>query len=438
MTPKIAFLMLTCGILAACGGNTHSRHYDYQDRNNRPYSPPPATTQPYVNAVATHNEHVTGIFSRVPAQVDDYIKYRLDGYADDIAPDTYGDVAALALWMISDDVTDAARQARFNQDTALANAAMFVLNRSLKTCAGTDGATMAQCFADWRLQKADVFKMAAADLRANATLLNLGDAVFMAPDDHRLKFTLDDTGKITGVTLSHGDTDQTYSQQYDSSAFIHLGSDEKWGPFLDRLDYNSTARARDMGLTYADFGTYQRVIQNADGGVSVQTLPFAGGYAAHEIAPDKIETDMQFAGHANAVVTSTRGSGPRTLTTDGAATLTFDPIKNQTKLIATLNDWYDVTATQTSGNTTIVFEDQPQNLADDMKLFAVPDADGKITTTGAQMNMVYYGPNPDNHTPTEAAGLLHFTDCGATTCGATDPTVTFNMSFGGRRLGSKD
>ncbi|MDE5615659.1 MAG: hypothetical protein K2I81_02395 [Alphaproteobacteria bacterium] len=130
--------------------------------------------------------------------------------------------------------------------------------------------------------------------------------------------------------------------------------------------------------------------------------PLAGGYASHKIKKSDIANDVHFTGQA---VGNARNS-EHIVDLSGTATLAFDKESGTSTLGASFNNWYDI---QVADNGAIEFSNYT-NKNNLLKLDAAPDSDGVITDTGAKMDVGYYAPKPDTGVPTEATGLVQYTE----------------------------
>ena len=391
---KYLSLCLAMITLAACSDGS-SIDYPYLDRNHNPLGNPTNPTQPFKDI----NAGTTGMLGRTDQQIADYIDYRLNQW-NTYNPDTGKDISRL-------DIADAVRYlstgtqsadeiaAHFADNFTLLHMAVYSINNALNNCfTGGDAGAGAACYTKWRDNNKELFDRMTNGIIHNITPINLADAEFTASDGATIKFIVDaETGKITGATLT---TDGT-EIKYEDSDFYYGWINDTDGT-INRMKYDSVGK--ELNLSYADFGTY--VISGINN--SPNPVPFAGGYAAHAIAPDKIkieDKDLVFRGTA----VGTARDAKHTVALNGTAELRFKTDKQST-LGAEFADWYDILV-DTKGNITFSNYSEPNNL---VKLAATPDKDGTITATGATMTVNYYAPNPELGTPTESTGLVSYTE----------------------------
>ena len=233
-----------------------------------------------------------------------------------------------------------------------------------------------------------------------------------------MKFKIDDTGEIIGMTLTRDSGDVDLAKLRDSRTFY--GSDIENGRVLE-LDYVSDAKQ--MGLSYSDFGLIN-IVSSMDGDqrVDVFLMPFAGGYDDKKIAVADIDSDMTFTGRATGRVQKNGNVMQLKQDENRPTTLTFDSQSQTSTLNANFNNWYDVVVDSTGA---ISFTDYKNNNDGgtyiDMQLATTANDDGVITANGANMNVGYYGPST---TPTEATGTVQFTETGV------DNGIQMDMAFG--------
>ena len=416
----ITSVILLSGMLTGCleSGSGSVQYNPYKDR---PTYQPPIQTPEYSNDAADNNAIITGMYSRNEAQVEDWINFKLKGFIpsgfEQIPFTSYMDVAGLANEITTANATQI--QSEYNSDKNMLWAAMAVLNRSLaaKCYNASDGATTAECIVNWRNDNTAIFDTSRTELIKNTTVLTVDNATLTATNGYKMKFKIDDTGEIIGMTLTRDSGDVVLDKLGDSSTFY--GSDIENGRVLE-LDYVSDAKQ--MGLSYSDFGLIDITSSMGDeqtpDGFSV---PFAGGYDDKKIAVADIDSDMTFTGRATGRVA--KGAHAVQLQQDAArpTTLTFDTQSQTSTLNANFNNWYDVVVDSTGA---ISFKNYKDNNPDgtniDMQLAATAD-DGVITKNGANMNVGYYGPST---TPTEVTGTVQFTETGV------DNGIQMDMSFG--------
>ena len=414
----ITSVILLSGMLTGCleSGSGTAQYNPYKDR---PTYQPPIQTPEYSNDATDNNAIITGMYSRNETQVKDWVGFKLKGFIpsgfEQIPFASYMDVASL-----SNEITtaDAAQiQSEYNSDKNMLWAAMAVLNRSLaaKCYNASDGAATAECIVNWRNDNTAIFDTSRTELIKNTTVLTVDNATLTATNGYKMKFKIDDTGEIIGMTLTRDSGDVVLDKLGDSSTFY--GSDIENGRVLE-LDYVSDAKQ--MGLSYSDFGLIN-ILSSMDGDqrVDVFLMPFAGGYDDKKIAVADIDSDMTFTGRATGRVA--KGAHAVQLQQDTASPtkLTFDTQSKTSTLTANFNNWYDVVVDSTGA---ISFTDyKNNNNGVDMQLATTPNDDGVITKNGANMNVGYYGPST---TPTEVTGTVQFTETGV------DNGIQMDISFG--------
>lgn len=170
----------------------------------------------------------------------------------------------------------------------------------------------------------------------------------------------------------------------------------------DIKEYDSLGK--ELGLSYSNFGTYKIDKINITGEQNIisENIPFIDVGAANRVDTSKIATNVNFTGRA----VGQASSNSATVVLDGKATLRFDSASGISSLGATFGNWYDINV-QDNATGTIVFSNY-KNKEDLVKFGIQPDANGNIIMSGANMNVNYYAPNPENGIPTEANGLLQF------------------------------
>ena len=414
----ITSVVLVSGLLTGCleSGSGTAQYNPYKDRPN---IKPPIQTPEYDDTVADANALITGMHSRSELQVRNWIGFKLQGFNptgfDVISADDYIDVANLANQITT--ANAAQIKSAYATDSNILWAAMAVLNRSLAASCfdATSGANTAECLVNWRNNNTAVFDTSRTELADNAIVLTVDNATLTATNDYKMKFKIDDSGEIIGMTLTRDSGDVDLAKLGDSSTFY--GSDIENGRVLE-LDYVSDAKQ--MGLSYSDFGLIN-ITSSMDGDQRVDEflMPFAGGYDDKKIAVADIDSDMTFTGRATGRVA--KGAHIVQLQQDAArpTTLTFDTQSKTSTLNANFKNWYDVTVDSTGA---ISFTDYKNNNNGgtyiDMQLATTPDDDGVITANGANMNVGYYGPST---TPTEVTGTVQFTETGG---------VQMDMAFG--------
>lgn len=421
----ITSVILLSGMLTGCleSGSGSVQYNPYKDR---PTYQPPIQTPEYSNDATDNNAIITDMYSRNEAQVEDWINFKLKGFNpsgfEQIPFTSYMDVAGLANEITTANATQI--QSEYNSDKNMLWAAMAVLNRSLaaKCYNASDGAATAECIVNWRNDNTAVFDTSRTELIKNTTVLTVDNATLTATNGYKMKFKIDDTGEIIGMTLTRDSGDVILDKLGDSRTFY--GSDIENGRVLE-LDYVSDAKQ--MGLSYSDFGLIN-ILSSMDGDQRVDTwlMPFAGGYDDKKIAVADIDSDMTFTGRATGRVA--KGAHAVQLQQDAArpTKLTFDTQSKTSTLNANFKNWYDVTVDSTGEISFTDYKDNnPGGTPIDMQLATTPNDDGVITANGANMNVGYYGPST---TPTEVTGTVQFTETGV------DNGIQMDMSFGATKV----
>lgn len=170
----------------------------------------------------------------------------------------------------------------------------------------------------------------------------------------------------------------------------------------DIKEYDSLGK--ELGLSYSNFGTYKIDKINVVGEQNniSENIPFIDVNVANRIDTSNIATNVKFTGRAVGQASSNSAK----VSLDGEATLRFDSASGISSLGATFGNWYDINV-QDNATGTIVFSNY-KNKEDLVKFGTQPDANGDIIMSGANMDVNYYAPKPENGIPTEANGLLQF------------------------------
>lgn len=267
----------------------------------------------------------------------------------------------------------------------------------------------------------------------------LDDVNFLLADEgfapNSLKFTVNpDTGEITHFTIL-GDPDDAEDAD---KVFERIGTKEidgkKYAHFKgivegQEAELTYVSRGKDLGLQYADFGTFPISLSpNWD-------PVFVGGYtgvAGIEKEQPKPEDNITFTGKAVGHVMAIRGEqgSGHAIALDGDAKLVF----NQTdgaKLTADFGNWYDVSYDVATNQVT--FSNPTGITHADFYLVDDKSGNGKtIDASGAQF--YYFG---KDNTPTEAVGAIQVRDCVPGKCidevdnGVAADEVRMNLGFGG-------
>lgn len=417
-------LFISLLMLSACADNGGSIDSPYKDREYNSLGWPTNPTTPFKNTVVESNSKVTGMLSRTENITEDYITYRLNSWS--VYNPNIGnriplmDIANAAAWLTDGERTVQEIEQYFGKNLTLMHMAVYVVDNRLNRCFNGAGVgAAAECFVEWRNEFPNEFSNISQEIKENTTSLNAGDAVLNAVDGAKIKFIVDDeTGMIVGATLNKEGVSQSYNNRGEGGEFynIVLKDDE----FLKQsLMYNSIGKT--LGLSYSDFGVYSQaeskeLAENSSIQVLVATVPFAGGYSEHSIAPENIAHDVEFKGAA----IGTASSGDEVVNLVGDATLGFNKETGISTLGATFDDWYDVVVKNDSSGTIEFTNYENQNNVAKFN----GDIEGDFSATGAKMTVGYYASMPETGVPTEATGLVSFEE--------PDSGVKMNIAFGGK------
>ena len=417
-------LFISLLMLSACADNGGNIDYPYKDREYNSLGWPTNPTTPFKNTVVESNSKVTGMLSRTENITEDYITYRLNSWSF-YNPNIGNriplmDIANAAAWLTDGERTVQEIEQYFGKNLTLMHMAVYVVDNRLNRCFNGAGVgAAAECFVEWRNEFPNEFSNISQEIKENTTSLNAGDAVLNAVDGAKIKFIVDDeTGMIVGATLNKEGVSQSYNNRGEGGEFynIVLKDDE----FLKQsLMYNSIGKT--LGLSYSDFGVYSQaeskeLAENSSIQVLVATVPFAGGYSEHSIAPENIAHDVEFKGAA----IGTASSGDEVVNLVGDATLGFNKETGISTLGATFDDWYDVVVKNDSSGTIEFTNYENQNNVAKFN----GDIEGDFSATGAKMTVGYYASMPETGVPTEATGLVSFEE--------PDSGVKMNIAFGGK------
>lgn len=417
-------LFISLLTLSACADNGGSIDYPYKDREYNSLGWPTNPTTPFKNKVVESNSKVTGMLSRTENITEDYITYRLNSWS--LYNPNIGnriplmDIANAAAWLTDGERTVQEIEQYFGKNLTLMHMAVYVVDNRLNRCFNGAGVgAAAECFVEWRNEFPNEFSNISQEIKENTTSLNAGDAVLNVVDGAKIKFIVDDeTGMIVGATLNKEGVSQSYNNRGEGGEFYNIVL--KDDDFLKQsLMYNSIGKT--LGLSYSDFGVYSQaeskeLAENSSIQVLVATVPFAGGYSEHSIAPENIAHDVEFKGAA----IGTASSGDEVVNLVGDATLGFNKETGISTLGATFDDWYDVVAKNDSSGTIEFTNYENQNNVAKFN----GDIEGEFSATGAKMTVGYYASMPETGAPTEATGLVSFEE--------PDSGVKMNIAFGGK------
>ena len=417
-------LFISLLMLSACADNGGSIDYPYKDREYNSLGWPTNPTTPFKNKVVESNSKVTGMLSRTENITEDYITYRLNSWS--LYNPNIGnriplmDIANAAAWLTDGERTVQEIEQYFGKNLTLMHMAVYVVDNRLNRCFNGAGVgAAAECFVEWRNEFPNEFSNISQEIKENTTSLNAGDAVLNAVDGAKIKFIVDDeTGMIVGATLNKEGVSQSYNNRGEGGEFYNIVlKDDKF--LKQSLMYNSIGKT--LGLSYSDFGVYSQaeskeLAENSSIQVLVATVPFAGGYSEHSIAPENIAHDVEFKGAA----IGTASSGDEVVNLVGDATLGFNKETGISTLGATFDDWYDVVVKNDSSGTIEFTNYENQNNVAKFN----GDIEGDFSATGAKMTVGYYASMPETGVPTEATGLVSFEE--------PDSGVKMNIAFGGK------
>ena len=417
-------LFISLLMLSACADNGGSIDYPYKDREYNSLGWPTNPTTPFKNTVVESNSKVTGMLSRTENITEDYITYRLNSWS--LYNPNIGnriplmDIANAAAWLTDGERTVQEIEQYFGKNLTLMHMAVYVVDNRLNRCFNGAGVgAAAECFVEWRNEFPNEFSNISQEIKENTTSLNAGDAVLNAVDGAKIKFIVDDeTGMIVGATLNKEGVSQSYNNRGEGGEFYNIVlKDDKF--LKQSLMYNSIGKT--LGLSYSDFGVYSQaeskeLAENSSIQVLVATVPFAGGYSEHSIAPENIAHDVEFKGAA----IGTASSGDEVVNLVGDATLGFNKETGISTLGATFDDWYDAVVKNDSSGTIEFTNYENQNNVAKFN----GDIEGDFSATGAKMTVGYYASMPETGVPTEATGLVSFEE--------PDSGVKMNIAFGGK------
>ena len=385
-------LFAVLGLLAACtDGGTPSGAYGRPDG-----------LRPGGNPQTNPNSSITQMTTITEKTVNGRIASKLAEYPGATTSDNYLDVAEMVfdLGNLGDDA-----------DPDIVRQAMYIVSPELYS-ACKDNPTSG-CISEWRAMgnNESLFNENIKDLQSQLQVLTPDMVEFAAPDA-TLKFSVDEnTGKITGITVSTG---ADSPMKFDRDAGNTFTND------VATLTYDSYKPNSDQPLTYADFGMYK--IEYNNGITPAEYAPFAGGYDDKKIAVANIETDMTFRGRAVGVATN----GTDTVNLDSqSASLNFDKDMGQSTLHAQFNNWYDVNISQNAADDTnakFTFFEKGDRDIEGPKLSDIND--GGLQKGTGTMNVGYYG---NGNTPIEAVGIAHFEE-------GIENGVKLDLSFGVKKL----
>lgn len=166
---------------------------------------------------------------------------------------------------------------------------------------------------------------------------------------------------------------------------------------------------KELGLSYSNFGTYEidkSYVAN-DQTIINENIPFIDINTANRIETSNIAGNVKFTGKAVGQASSDSAA----IKLDGKVTLNFNDENGISTLGAVFDNWYDISV-QDNDSGTIMFSNY-KNKENLVKFEIQPDINGNIIMSGANMDVHYYAPKPENGRPTEANGLIQFQENGS-------------------------
>ena len=387
---------------------------------------PPSSTA-FSNSSATQNDLLTSLNTRNEKQVSEYISYRLNEW-DDFNPNIGKDISKLdiadaALWLTDVNKTETEIQEEFIDKEDLFHMAVYVIDNRLDRCFNS-GINSVKCFINWRDDYSEDFNEIADEIKTNAVLITANNALIKELNNEQLKFTINEDGLITGITLIDGtlDEEENFLFKEGDKNFVYIDKIDSETNTYDKKILTYSSVGKEIGLTYSDFGSYTVKTEVYDldkqdvltSDLEKSSL-FAGGYEAYKMSEDKIKdsisSDIDFSGIAVGRVTNSEGKEFTTF--DNNAKLSFSKYTGESNFFVNFNNWYTVSVSKDMNATEadISFYNY-MGLSD----FKLPD---DVTSGKANMEVGYYGANPETGIPTEATGLIQFSDPSGINLGVT-------------------
>lgn len=420
-------------IMAGLAGCTNGNDSPTYPRGSDSYEPHP-TNPTYTFEESdeykqiAQNKSITGMYIRNADQVADYIDYRLNEW------DTFNpgvgkniskiDIANAALYLTNDELDASAIKSYFDGKTTLFHMAVYVVNNLLNRCFDT-GVDSAKCFVEWRDKNQSAFDTIANEINNNTSILTADDIILNTADNDKLTFLMNNDGVIIGVKMT--DSNDENPVKFDNWVAHNANPN-----FATLQQFTYSSYGRNLGLKYSDFGDYviettkydelnDKLTETNEKGV------FAGGHTSKMIDEKNIElptNSVQFEGQSTMLVTSDRGDTPEQKLFRGGTTL--DVYKDGTvNFNANFNGWYDVHAQKKLGENNVKFKFDNYTGYVYSQNFQFESEQDRTAYADGTLDIKYYGPNPENGIPTEAAGFANV-DQGA-------GGIKMDMAFGVKR-----
>lgn len=415
---KLSVIIMLFALSACHKDSGGPKHFSYTQSPNAGIGAPANPDYPFDNKSAKHNAAITGIISNNNSIISDYVTYRLHNYSHyngDISADiSKTEIADAMQWLTTGEKTADEITTKYAGKDELLYLAVYAIDNRINNCISKNG-TPAGCFVKWRGNNPETFKNISNEILKYTTPLSATDARMHTANDTQIKFIIDDSGAITGATIVKDGTETDYEH------WMNLPTGEL--P-VTAYTMNYDSAGKNMGLMYSDFGTYyiSKHQFEEDTGKDITSIvesrvPFAGGYDSHKVDTADITADLSFSGRA----VGRAQSDTNTVYLDDEATLKFEKETGHSTLNADFNNWYDI---EVKDNGEIKFSNYT-GYNDIVKLSAPENPDGTITATGANMDVEYYAPQPATRIPTEAAGLVQYTENAS--------GIKMDISFGAKK-----
>ena len=495
---KNSILLSSLCILSACGGGSGGSGVAIPNKPDTPFVPQEDT-------IASSNAKITNMISNSEYQVTLFVSNKLGADAESVGLgnitgrgattrgaflsshsgeldyDKAAELVNMATWLNQPDTSAEDIIAEFNNDRNKIKAALKLMD-DMYCFVGGDASETARRILEMRDKNS--FDAPLETLKSNTEVMNLKDVMFnttAAGRITRLKFNVDDTGKI--VSLEYPDAQQIMDEaaglenDYTEITIGPIPRVPDTDTFVEKIEHEGQifsfprkyiSYARELGLKYSDFGVLESDLRDAGGDWGISFDPFAGGYETKEIDANRMTELAQngeiiFNGLARGDVTYFWCDGPCNDENhyepsiegglrDDNATLVFSPDGKQT-LSANFTNWYNIQAIHNADGTNqfkIIGgdggNDKRFHLNTDPNAPLLSD-NGSLTNNGVtyeRMNMYvgYYG--KDNE-PSEAVGLVKYQftpslktiedETGVGTHWEPDPNgnVSVSLGFGGKR-----
>lgn len=413
---KIIFITIPLFFLVGCMNDEGTPSYKLGSHNFVPN--PTNPKQDFENSAVVQNDLLTSLNTRNAEQVSEYITYRLNEWDDfnkGVGSDINKlDIAKAALWLTDVNKTEKEIEEEFADKEDLFHMAVYVIDNRLNRCF-KDGVLSAKCFVNWRNNYLENFNKISEEIKKNAVLITANDALLQDLNGDQLKFTLNKDGLITGISVidNQSNDEEIFSVREGYNNFSYIYDMNPDAETYDKkvLTYSSVGKV--LGLTYSDFGSYSIKTdvydiktQDIIGSNIEKRALFAGGYDAYKISENKIQdsidTDIDFYGTALGRVTNSEND--ELLIFDNNAKLSFGKTTGRTNLFVDFVNWYTISVDKDINATEADIEFSNYTGPSD---FELPN---DITNGTVNMTVGYYGAKPDDGIPTEATGLVQFSD----------------------------